>query len=98
MKALAVTLASSLLLAAPALADSVTTSETMQTQQGGNAVIVAPQPAPPVAETPMQERTRDSHAVIENDQGVKETDKHTEQTVTPGGSATTTTKIERQSD
>lgn len=95
MKQVAILVASSLLFAAPAFADTVT----VQTNGNAATAIPAMPTSPPVAAAPSEQRSYDSHSVTETgDGGVQQTDKHSEQTITPEGSSTTTTKIQQQSN
>lgn len=92
MKSFAIIVASGFLFAAPAFADSVTV------QTNGSVAVPAMPLSPPVAAAPSEQRSYDSHTVTESDGGVQQTDKHSEQTITPSGTSTTTTKIQQQSN
>jgi hypothetical protein len=94
MKTVAIVLASGLAFAAPALADSVTTTQTTQTN--GGVVVTTPPVSPPVAVAPSESRTYESTKT--NDDGDRQVDKRTEKTVTPFGSSTTTSKTVHQND
>jgi hypothetical protein len=93
MKTLAIVLASGLAFAVPAFADSVTTSESVQT---GGAVIVAPPISPPVAVAPSETKIHESSKTT--DDGDRQVDKRSEKVETPFGSSSTTTKTVHQND
>jgi hypothetical protein len=93
MKTLAIILASGLAFAVPAFADSVTTSESVQS---GGAVIVAPPMSPPIAVAPSETKTRESSKTT--DDGDRQVEKRSEKTETPFGSSSTSSKTVHQND
>ena len=85
MKVFNTVLASALLLAAPAFADSVT----VQTRDSAG-VVVSPPVA--VAPAPAEQRTMEKDTIKQSDDGMKREEKRTQETVTPNGSSRTTVK------
>ena len=91
MKMFAITLASGLILAGSAFADSVT----IQTNDRAGVAV-----ATPVAEVPAPagQQTFTKDKIKESDDGMKREEKRTTETVGPNGSSKTTTKVEQKSD
>jgi hypothetical protein len=91
MKVFNIVLATGLLLAAPAFADSVT----VQTRDSAG-VVVSPPVA--VAPAPAQQRTMEKDTIKQSDDGLQREEKRTQETVTPNGSSRTTVKTKTETD
>jgi hypothetical protein len=91
MKVFSIILASGMLLAAPAFADSVT----VQTNDNPGVPGVAVSPPVAVMPAPSDQQTIEKDKVKQSDDGMKREEKRTQETVTPEGKSRTTTKTEQ---
>ena len=91
MKVFSIVLAGTLLLGAPAFADSVT----VQTHESAGVAV-----SPPVAvmPAPTEQRTIERDKIKQSDDGMTREQKRTQETVTPAGRSRTTTKTKTEID